>query len=570
MCRPGRWMRDNNVVWTHGGGLAGGGMVSDLPSEESHVGPGSRIGKYVLEQQIGRGGMAVVFTARDDQLGRLVALKIMAPSVASDAEFRERFVRESKAAAAVDDPHIIPLFEAGESDGVLFIAMRYVAGGDVRSLLAREGPLSLDRVSAILVSVASALDAAHAAGLVHRDVKPGNMLMDVREGRPDHVYLADFGLTKATSGAVTLTGTGKFLGTADYSAPEQIRGRRVDGRTDQYALACAAVEMLTGQTPFPLEKVMDVLTAHISEPPPPLSARRHGLPAELDAVLGRALAKSPGDRYRSCGDFTAAFQRAARVGRHLTPVGAGALHGRTGGEAAGLAPGGPGGVRAEPAATRPPALPRSMGPPGRIDLVRGRRRGGRLVIAATAAVAIAAAVVAFLTFAPSRRAPGAHAAGTGHTPAGRAASVPRWHTYDDPSGFAIDLPPGWTVASTTPGNVQFTGTPGGFVLVVAWSTHPQANALADWRQQAAGKAAADSSYRQISIRRVSFRGYNAADWQFTDIYQGVRIHAIDRTFIVRPGQLAYAIELYGPASQWPAVYPSIWRPLVSSFRPASQ
>ncbi len=544
-------------------------MVSDLPGEESHFRPGSRIGKYVLEQQIGHGGMAVVFRARDDQLGRLVALKIMAPSVASDAEFRQRFVRESKAAAVVDDPHIIPVFEAGDSAGVLFIAMRYVAGGDVRSLLAREGPLTVDRVFAILVSVASALDAAHAAGLVHRDVKPGNMLIDVRKGRPDHVYLADFGLTKATSGAVTLTGTGRFLGTADYAAPEQIRGRRVDGRADQYALACAAVEMLTGQTPFPRDEVMSILSAQMSEPPPPLSARRHGLPAELDAVLGRALAKSPSDRYRSCGDFTAAFQRAAGVGRCEALVAAGASHHRTEGEAAGLAPSGPGVVRAASAAARPSALPRSMEPPGRIDVVRGRRRGGRLVIAAAAAVAVAAAVVAFLTLAQPQRAPGAHEDGAGHTAAGRTVSAPRWHTYDDPSGFAIDLPPGWAVSSTTPGEVQFTGAPGGFVLAVAWSTHPRADALADWRQQAARKAVADSSYRQISIRRVSYRGYNAADWQFIDIYQGVRIQVIDRTFIVRTGQLAYTIELSGPASQWPAVYASIWRSLVTSFRPAS-
>ena len=521
-------------------------MVSDLPWEGSHFGSGSRIGKYVLERQIGHGGMAVVFRARDDQLGRLVALKIMAPSVASDAEFRQRFVRESKAAAAVDDPHIIPVFEAGESAGVLFIAMRYVAGGDVRSLLARQGPLSVDQTSAILVSVASALDAAHAAGLVHRDVKPANMLMDVRKGRPDHVYLADFGLTKATSGAVTLTSTGRFLGTADYAAPEQIGGRRLDGRADQYALACAAVEMLTGQTPFPLENVMAVLLAHRSEPPPPLSARRHGLPAELDAVLGRALAKSPSDRYPSCGDFAAAFQSAA-----------------------GLAPGGTGRVRAEPAATRSLALPRSMEPPGRIDVVPGRRRGGRLVIAAAAAVAVAAAVVAFLTLAQPRHAPGAPAAGTGHAAAGRAVPAPRWRTYHDPSGFAIGLPPGWLAASTTTGEVQFTGTPAGFVLVVAWTTHPQADALADWRHQAAGKARADSSYRQISIRRVSYRRYNAADWQFTNIYQGVRIRVIDQAFIVRPGQLSYAIELYGPANQWLAEYARIWQPLVTSFQPAS-
>jgi hypothetical protein len=541
-------------------------MVSDVPWEGSHFGPGSRIGKYVLEQQIGHGGMAVVFRARDDQLGRLVALKIMAPSVASDAEFRQRFVRESKAAAGVDDPHIIPVFEAGESAGVLFIAMRYVAGGDVRSLLAREGPLSVDQTSAILVSVASALDSAHAAGLVHRDVKPGNMLMDIRKGRPDHVYLADFGLTKATSGAVTLTSTGRFLGTADYVAPEQIGGRQIDGRADQYALACAAVEMLTGQTPFPLENVMAVLIAHRSEPPPPLSARRHGLPAELDAVLGRALAKSPSDRYRSCGDFAAAFQGAAGFGRYEAPVAAGALHRRTEADAAGP-PAGSGGVRAEPVATRPFALPRSMEPPGRIDVVRGRRRSGRLVIAAAAV--IAAAVVAFLTLALPRLPPDAPAAGAGHAAAGRAVSAPRWHTYDDRSAFAIGLPPGWAVASTTPGEVQFTGTPVGFVLVVAWSTHPQADALADWKHQAAGKAATDSSYRQISIRPVSYRGYNAADWQFTNIYQGVRIRVIDRTFIVRPGQLSYAIELYGPARQWPAVYESIWQPLATSFRLAS-
>jgi Protein kinase domain len=544
-------------------------MVGDLPWEQSHFGPGSRIGKYVLEHQIGHGGMAVVFRARDYQLGRPVALKIMAPSVASDAEFRQRFVRESRAAAAVDDPHIIPVFEAGESAGVLFIAMRYVIGGDVRSLLAREGPLSVDRASAILVSVASALDAAHAAGLVHRDVKPGNMLIDVRKGRPDHVYLADFGLTKPTSGAVSLTSTGRFLGTADYAAPEQISGRNVDGRADQYALACAAVEMLTGQTPFPLENVMAVLTAHMSEPPPPLAARRHGLPAELDAVIGRALAKSPSDRYRSCGDFSTAFQRAAGVGRYRAPVAARASHRRTDGEAVGLAPGGPGSPRAEPTATWPMAPAHSVEPTGQIHVVRPRRRGGRLVMAAATVAAVAAAVVAFFTLAQPRGTPGAAAAGTSHPATGQAVSALRWRTYDDPSGFAIGLPSGWTVASRTTDEVQFTGSPSGFVVVVAWSTHPQTDALADWQQQAAQKAATDPTYQQISISPVSYRGYNAADWQFTNVYQGVRVHVIDRTFIVQPGQLSYAVELYGPASQWPTVYKTIWQRLVTSFRPAS-
>jgi serine/threonine protein kinase len=147
-------------------------------------GPGSRVAGYLVEERVGRGGMAVVFRARDERLGRLVALKVLAPVLAEDAEFRERFIRESRAAAAVDDPHIIPVFEAGEADGVLFIAMRYVAGGDVRSLLRRSGPLPVWRAATILSPVASALDAAHSAGLVHRDVKPANMLVDTRPGRP--------------------------------------------------------------------------------------------------------------------------------------------------------------------------------------------------------------------------------------------------------------------------------------------------------------------------------------------------------------------------------------------------
>jgi Protein kinase domain/WD domain, G-beta repeat len=271
---------------------------------------GSRIAGYRLEEQIGRGGMAVVFRARDERLQRQVALKILAPALAVDEAFRQRFIRESRSAASVDDPHIIPVFEAGDVDGVLFIAMRYVPGGDARTLVQREGPLSPARGAAIISAVASALDAAHAAGLVHRDVKPANMLVDARPGRPDHVYLSDFGLSKGALSSVGITGTGQFLGTLDYSAPEQIEGRPVDGRTDEYALACAAFELLSGVPPFPRDQGMAVLYAQLSAPPPLLTSRCPGFPPAVDDVLARALAKAPVDRYASCRDFAEALRMA--------------------------------------------------------------------------------------------------------------------------------------------------------------------------------------------------------------------------------------------------------------------
>jgi serine/threonine protein kinase len=271
---------------------------------------GSRVAGYRLEEQIGAGGMAVVFRAVDDRLGRRVALKILAPALASDEAFRQRFIRESRAAAALDDPHIIPVHEAGEADRVLFIAMRYVPGRDVRALLHREGPLPPGRVAAIISAVASALDAAHGAGLVHRDVKPANMLVDVRPGRPDHVYLSDFGLSKGALSSVGLTGTGQVLGTPGYISPEQIEGKPVDGRADQYALACAAFEMLVGEAPFQRDDPAAVIWAHMSVPPPPLTARRPDLSATTDRVFARALAKAPADRYARCADFAEALREA--------------------------------------------------------------------------------------------------------------------------------------------------------------------------------------------------------------------------------------------------------------------
>jgi serine/threonine-protein kinase len=283
--------------------------------------PGSQLAGYVIEEQVGAGGMAVVFRARDAVLGRLAALKVLSPALAADQEFRARFLRESQAVASVEEPHIIPVYGAGEVDGVLYIATKFVSGGDLADLLQREGGvLAPERAAMFIDQVASALDAAHAAGLVHRDVKPGNILVDVVPGRGEHAYLSDFGLSKRAMAVSGLTATGTFLGTPDYCAPEQIRGLPVDGRGDEYSLACMAFALLSGNLPFRRQETMATLFAHLNDPVPPLSQYRGGLPPGTDAVLARGLAKEPGDRYGRCGEFAAAL-RYALGGAEQAPAG---------------------------------------------------------------------------------------------------------------------------------------------------------------------------------------------------------------------------------------------------------
>ena len=279
-----------------------GGLLTGLA-------PGSRVAGYLLERLVGVGGTAAVFRARDERLGRMVALKLLT----GDEGVRRRFTREARAVAAVDHPHIIPVYEAGEAAGVLFIAMRFVAGDDLRVVVGREGSLRSRRAAAFISPVASALDAAHGAGLVHRDVKPANMLVDVGPGRPEHVYLSDFGLARGMLSVGGPTRAGQFLGTPDYAAPEQIGGRSVDGRVDQYALACVAYTLLSGSLPFEREEPMAVLYAHLFAPPPRVTSVRPDLPSAVDQVLARALAKAPEDRYDSCGAFADALREALGV-----------------------------------------------------------------------------------------------------------------------------------------------------------------------------------------------------------------------------------------------------------------
>ncbi|GGS60505.1 serine/threonine-protein kinase [Streptomyces cinerochromogenes] len=284
---------------------------------------GRQVASYLIESEVGRGGMAVVYRARDLRLGRTVALKLLAPELARNDTFRKRFTHESQVAAAIDHPHIVPVFEAGETDGVLYIAMRYVSGSDLRHLLDTRGPLPPADAVRIAVQVASALDAAHDHGLVHRDVKPGNIL--VAEGtdsdHPEYVYLTDFGLTKKSLSLTGFTSVGQFVGTLDYVAPEQISGRPVDGRCDVYGLACVVYETLTGRPPFQREDDMALLWAHQYDEPPAPSSVSAGLSPAVDSVFARALAKSPDARHDTCLDFITALRAAATAATAAPPDG---------------------------------------------------------------------------------------------------------------------------------------------------------------------------------------------------------------------------------------------------------
>jgi streptogramin lyase/predicted Ser/Thr protein kinase len=265
---------------------------------------GTTMGGYRIERLVGRGGMGRVYLAEDIRLGRKVALKLLDPELAEDERFRDRFVRESRLAASLDHPNVVPIYEAGEHDGVLFIAMRFVEGTDLARVIEDEGPLAPQRAASIVTQVAAALDAAHERGLVHRDVKPGNILV----GRGDHTYLTDFGLIKRRDGETGLTRTGQFMGSVDYAAPEQIRGEAVGPGADVYSLGCVLFECFTGEPPYPLEAELAVLYAHLNDPPPSAAARRPGLPPALDPVVAKAMAKSPDDRYQSAGALAEAVR----------------------------------------------------------------------------------------------------------------------------------------------------------------------------------------------------------------------------------------------------------------------
>ena len=277
------------------------------------LGPGSTFAGCRLEAVAGRGGMGVVFRATQLALQRSVALKAITPELAADTDFRERFQRESLLVASIDHPNVIPIYEAGELDGTLYLIMRWVDGTDLRTLLTTSGRVSPGRAIELVRPVASALAATHRRGLVHRDIKPANILIARGdEEDDDHVYLTDFGIARRTDGE-SVTRTGVFVGTVDYTAPERFEGGKGDAASDIYSLGCVLFEALTGHVPYGRPTSVSKIYAHVADPIPSARDEAREVPEELDAIIAKAMAKRPEDRFGFAGELTAALGQAAKA-----------------------------------------------------------------------------------------------------------------------------------------------------------------------------------------------------------------------------------------------------------------
>jgi serine/threonine protein kinase len=419
---------------------------------------GERLGNYRLESVLGRGGMGVVYRAEQTSLGRTVAVKVIAPALSQDPMLRSRFKREAQLAASLDHPNVLPIYEADEANGLLYIAMRYVDGVDLGEMIRERHRLSAHEAAATVMQIAGALDAAHSRGLVHRDVKPANVLLAGEI--TDVAYLTDFGLTKHVGAVSGPTQSGQFVGTPDYAAPEQIKGHAVNAATDVYALGCVLHEALTGTVPFPRESNVAKMYAHISDPPPRPSDLADGVSPALDEVVARALSKEPGDRHPSAGDLgraavAAAADRRAPSNEHSVAVGEAAVPG----SAPPPAPGKP--VRVP--ATRPsPAniptahLPQESAPipasptPPAVHVHRagdGRRSRGLIAVAVLSVLALLAAggVAAFVISNGSHKAVSGQAA-SASTGGGSNASLGGTQVPTTPSTQAKTTPSGGSTA----------------------------------------------------------------------------------------------------------------------------
>ena len=518
----------------------------------STLASGTTVGGYQIHQAIGRGGMGVVYVATQLTLGRHVALKVIAPELAADPAFRERFRRESRVAASLEHPNVVTVYEAGEVGDILFIAMRLVSGRDLREIIHAEGALHPRRAAALTGQVARALDAAHSRGLVHRDVKPANVLVEAGAG-DEHAFLTDFGLTKHVTSHGGLTGTGQFVGTADYVAPEQIEGMRTDARADVYSLGCVLYEALTGEVPFPRDNDMAKLYAHVQLAPTPPSALRPGIPPQLDAVVLRALAKQPDARQPSAGDLG----RAATAVVEGRPVGRFAERSVAAGDAA------PPGV-ARSAAPPPPPLqrPRTVPvqrTPATPALPEPRGRGMPVaIVVATLILVLGGVAAAVIATGALNRSHGGTTAATGGTTTTTtttttggtqtSAGTPQLTVYHAPTYTAM-TPSGWTQTSnyqqTDPQSHHSAWTsPDGSETVIIDTTDGQGNS--DPKSGADGQPGIkqESGYQELIYSPTSINGRPAFEWGFA-------LSGTDKDDIFfGSGSEGFAVLAEGPPSEF--------------------
>jgi hypothetical protein len=509
-----------------------------------------QVGKYRLLGELGRGGMGRVFLAKSPG-GRQVAVKVIRPELAGDPGFRARFAREVVTARTVSGIFTAPVVDADLDAPQPWLVTAYVEGPSLDDAVRQQGPLPAAEVLTLAAGLAEGLGAIHAAGIVHRDLKPSNVLL-ARDGP----RIIDFGISRAADGTA-LTQAGWVTGSPGFMSPEQAQGGGTGLASDIFSLGAVLTFAATGHEAFGAGSPATLLYRVVHSAP-----ETDRLPVSLRPLLERCLAKDPRQRPTTDQIIAELDTEPPVAGWLARAVPSATLAEPLAGQAD---------TFAEPLPRRAEPAPRDR-PPG-----SGRLAAPRAWAAATLAVAVVMAAVLLIVHGLGAARSGAARSGAARS---RVAAVTRspglapfagaaWDRYQDPSGFSVRLPASWRVRARTASQVTFAGPPAGFTVVIAWTTDPHGDQLADWRQQAAGRASSDPTYQQISIRRVDYRGYNAADWAFTNSYRGRVVHVLDRGFIVEPGRLGYAIELYGPQARWPGVYARLWGRLTGSFAPAT-
>ena len=531
------------------------------------------VGKYRLVGRIGRGGMGQVFLGQSPG-GRMVAVKLIRADLASDPDFRARFAREVTTARTVSGIFTVPVVDADVDGPQPWLVTAFVDGPSLAHAVASRGPLPPGPALTLAAGLAEGLEVIHAVGVVHRDLKPSNVLL-----ADDGPRIIDFGISHSAN-ASGLTRTGWVTGSPGFMSPEQAEGRPAGPAGDIFSLGSVLAFAATGREPFGAGTAPALLYRVVHGQPD-----TGALPPLIRPLVERCLAKDPQQR-PTASQIVAELGPAQPEGAWLPrpPDDGAASH--PGNTPSLIVP------RREHAGIRSPrpAFPPTVTTaraqdtghpaswptqaPGQ-DRSRPGRRGRGLAWAAVAAAVLGVAAVAVMLHRPATvhraRQAAASSSASSSTPASSATATSSatagWTTYRDPGGFSIKIPPGWAMHTRDATEVTFTGPQAGFVVLVGWTTHPKPDALADWRQQAALKAGSDPTYQQIGIQRVTYRGYNTADWEFTNVYQGRLTHVLDRGFIVTPGRLGYAIELYGPDTGWSAVRVSFWEGLLQTFTP---